>query len=619
MEAQALVPAAQYVRMSTENQEFSIANQEAVIQEYAQRHGFVVVSTYSDSGKSGVTIKHRKELRRLLHDVTSGDAQFKTILVYDVSRFGRFQDVDEAAHYEFLCRSAGIPVCYCAEQFHNDGSLASSMMKALKRTMAAEYSRELGVKVSAGQRRLTLLGYRVVGEAGYGMRRMTVSMDGQRKILLQSGEHKGIKTDRTILVPGPKEEVDGVRAIFKLAAKGRSTAKEIANELNRRRMFRTRGQPWDCDSIAALLTKEKYAGCNAYGKTTQRLSSPSLKIHRDLWVTNQNAFVPIVNKDVFDQAQAFLQRRAALRRTTDAVLIQGMKKVLAQEGRLSQRLLQKKSGFDYKTCFKRFGSMTEAYALVGYHPSARTLKFMDNFKLIEQLRYELYARLTKLFPDRVRMIRLYSQPRALQIVEIDRSVRVSVYLCRAAKNTRAGIPGWLMRIRPQEKDSLALVCTMDASFSTLLSFYLFPPLPAHFLTERMVREDTWFPAAQKLKGLDDFCDLANQIAAQPKKVDPYTSVDDILIATDTWTVIVGKESINLGPVGSAIFSMLALNAGQVVSRDRLQRCSPGKVLDTLNLNAHICTLREKLGPFGRKRILRVPKVGYMYVSPAESA
>jgi DNA invertase Pin-like site-specific DNA recombinase len=226
MEAQALVPAAQYVRMSTENQEFSIANQEAVIQDYAHRYGFVVVSTYSDSGKSGVTITHRKELRRLLHDVTSGEAQFKTILVYDVSRFGRFQDVDEAAHYEFLCRSAGIPVCYCAEQFHNDGSLASSMMKALKRTMAAEYSRELGVKVSAGQRRLTLLGYRVVGEPGYGMRRMTVSMDGQRKILLQSGEHKGIKTDRTILVPGPKEEVDGVRAIFELAAKGRSTARE---------------------------------------------------------------------------------------------------------------------------------------------------------------------------------------------------------------------------------------------------------------------------------------------------------------------------------------------------------------------------------------------------------
>src|SRR5258708_33666259 len=101
----------------------------------------------------------------------SGRAQYKSILVYDVSRWGRFQDVDEAAHYEFLCKSAGIPVRYCAEQFHNDGSLASSMMKALKRTMAAEYSRELGIKVSAGPGRPPLLGFRGVGEDGYGMAR----------------------------------------------------------------------------------------------------------------------------------------------------------------------------------------------------------------------------------------------------------------------------------------------------------------------------------------------------------------------------------------------------------------------------------------------------------------
>jgi DNA invertase Pin-like site-specific DNA recombinase len=146
MEAKPLVPAAQYVRMSTEDQQYSIANQQATIQAYAKSHGYVVASTYADAGKSGVEIKYRKELRRLLSDVMSGRAQFKTILVYDVSRWGRFQDVDEAAHYEFLCRSAGIPVRYCAEQFENDGSAASAIMKALKRTMAAEYSRELGVK-----------------------------------------------------------------------------------------------------------------------------------------------------------------------------------------------------------------------------------------------------------------------------------------------------------------------------------------------------------------------------------------------------------------------------------------------------------------------------------------
>lgn len=64
------------------------------------------------------------------------------ILVYDVSRWGRFQDADESAHYEYICKRAGIQVAYCAEQFENDGSPVSTIVKSLKRAMASEYSRE---------------------------------------------------------------------------------------------------------------------------------------------------------------------------------------------------------------------------------------------------------------------------------------------------------------------------------------------------------------------------------------------------------------------------------------------------------------------------------------------
>jgi hypothetical protein len=78
-------------------------------------------------------------------------------------------------------------------------------MKALKRTMAAEFSRELGVKVLAGQVRLAKMGYRVCGEAGLGLRRMMVSPDRCKKLLLETGGRKAIKTYRTILVPGPKK------------------------------------------------------------------------------------------------------------------------------------------------------------------------------------------------------------------------------------------------------------------------------------------------------------------------------------------------------------------------------------------------------------------------------
>lgn len=77
-------------------------------------------------------------MAQLLHDVISGNAPFKAILVYDVSRWGRFQDPDEAAHYEFVCKAADAPVHYCAETFANDGNLPNTIMKALKRAMAGE-------------------------------------------------------------------------------------------------------------------------------------------------------------------------------------------------------------------------------------------------------------------------------------------------------------------------------------------------------------------------------------------------------------------------------------------------------------------------------------------------
>ena len=134
--------AAQYVRMSTEHQQYSTENQRDIIRQYAAQRGMKIVRTYADSGKSGLRIDGRDGLKQLIHDVETGQADFRAILVYDVSRWGRFQDADESAYYEYICRRAKIEVHYCAEQFENDGSPISTIVKGVKRAMAGEYSRE---------------------------------------------------------------------------------------------------------------------------------------------------------------------------------------------------------------------------------------------------------------------------------------------------------------------------------------------------------------------------------------------------------------------------------------------------------------------------------------------
>src|SRR5437660_3736131 len=142
--------------MSTEHQRYSTENQADTIAQYAARYGFEIVRTYADNGKSGLRIEGREALRQLLSDVESGDAGFRAILVYDVSRWGRFQDADESAYYEYRCRRSGIEVRDCAEQFENDGSIASTIVKT-----------ELSTKVFAGQCRLVELGFRQGGSPGY--------------------------------------------------------------------------------------------------------------------------------------------------------------------------------------------------------------------------------------------------------------------------------------------------------------------------------------------------------------------------------------------------------------------------------------------------------------------
>jgi DNA invertase Pin-like site-specific DNA recombinase len=90
--------AAQYLRMSTDEQDYSTLNQAEAIAGYAAAHNIEVVRTYSDDARSGLQLNGRPGLKLLLSDVETGNANFDVILVYDVSRWGRFQDADESGY-----------------------------------------------------------------------------------------------------------------------------------------------------------------------------------------------------------------------------------------------------------------------------------------------------------------------------------------------------------------------------------------------------------------------------------------------------------------------------------------------------------------------------------------
>ena len=608
-----LVPAAQYLRMSTDDQQYSITNQAAAIQKFANSYGYRIVATYSDPGRSGVTLHGRLGLNALLQDVISRQAQFKAILVYDVSRWGRFQDEDEAGHYEFLCRRAGIPVRYCGEPFENNGLISNSIMKALKRSMAAEFSRELGVKVYAGQKRLAELGFRMSGLPGYGLQRCLVSTEGKRKRLLKPTERKAIKSEHVILVPGKKNEVEHVRTIFALAAE-KWTCPEIADELNRRHIKFEGDRRWRKDTVNRMLRNEKYIGSNVWGQTRTQLGRGVVRVPRDLWIRTTEAFSPLVDAGTFDRVQRLIDSRNHHPARPDEYLLRGMRRVLAREGRLTERLLEGRGIFDYRTYCKRFGSVLHAYELVGYKPPERTLKSIGNAQKLWRLRRELLKRLNKLFPRHLRTIRLPGQ-RVRHVIELNNGSRFGVSLC-TPRPPVYGKPRWLMKIQPSERGLPGLICTVSMGLDKLTNFYVVSAINEDGRFLILGESHPLLTAGEKIETLSLFYDAAIRV---PPPVREQTIVrGDVILSPRTFTITIGRKHVDLYPTGYKLLTMLLSRPDQVLSREELSLGLPGG-LERGFLTAHIVALRKQLGCY-RTRICTVVGQGYMYTThkmPAE--
>ena len=368
--------------MSSEHQQYSIANQSAAIALYAAAHRLGVIRAFVDGGKTGTTIKKRTGLQELLRIVESGMADFAEILVYDVSRWGRFPDSDESAHYEFLCKRAGISVRYCAEQFENDNSTTSNLLKALKRTMAAEYSREMSVKIFAGQKRLPSMGFWQGGPAPFGMMRQIIDQAGQPKGTPAYGEWKSISTDRVVLIPGPPEEVATIRLAYDLYTKRGKSRREIVDILNAREVLRGT-TPWNITKVRCLLIDPVYKGAYAYCKHENKFHTYKT-LPREKWQVCEKAFAGIIPEKQWTQAHVRVQEE--IKPLVDAEMLDGLRKLWKRKGRLNSDIINAAKDIPSVVAYSNhFGGINETYKLIGY-PLPKDYSFARSIRLTRRLR-----------------------------------------------------------------------------------------------------------------------------------------------------------------------------------------------------------------------------------------
>lgn len=178
-----------------------------------------------------------------------------------------------------MCKSRGIKIHYCAELFPNDDSQSSAILKTLRRTMAAEYSRDLSEKVFAGMCRLARKGFKLGGAAGYGLRRLLVDETGSPRMILEPGQRKFLTTQHVKLILGPDEEVEVVRQIYSMYLNENMTVSDITRFLNSNQVPREVRRPWNDIAVHRILSHPKYAGCTVFGRFTTKMRSDNVPVH----------------------------------------------------------------------------------------------------------------------------------------------------------------------------------------------------------------------------------------------------------------------------------------------------------------------------------------------------
>jgi DNA invertase Pin-like site-specific DNA recombinase len=513
----AIKRAAQYTRMSTEHQKYSTENQTAAISDYARLHGMTIVRTYSDKGRSGLTFNGRDALKQLIADVVAGDVPFELILVFDVSRWGRFQDADESAYYEFICRHAGVDVRYCAEPFENDGSMLATLLKNIKRLMAGEYSRELSNRIFAAKCRLTTLGFRQGGTPGYGLRRLLIDEQRKPKFQLAPGERKAIQTDRILLVPGPDHEVQVVRQIFEMFVSQRLRQTQIARVLNQKCFSNEMGRPWHYRTVHQILTNDKYIGNNVYNRESFKLRKKRIQNSPSAWVRADRSFEAIVDVSAFQAARRILDAKS--NRLSKDEMLNRLRSCFEKYGRLTGAIINNCEGMPCAvTYMNNFGTLRRAYALVGYFSSE---PFRENgvyWKAIAKRRILLQTAL-EMVRNAGMEVRLNAGGSSF-VLDGSISIAIRVITCSAHQ----GAVSWDLTLVRTSKD-ITVAARLDGDGEALLDYYLFPKSAlknkACIRLASVSRPSTKYDA-YRCKSLDSLLRLISQVKRERRKQRPRT-------------------------------------------------------------------------------------------------
>ena len=350
-----------YFRHSAQDrQENSIEIQQDQVREWAEKNGVEIIHEFMDPGKSGLTAEGRPGFQDMMENWVRKRNDFQYILCLDVSRWGRFQDIDLSAQYSAECRKYGKEVIYTTLGKPREDDPMYPVYVQFERFRAAQYSRELSDKVFRGCVKIAQQGYWAGGKPRYGFRRLLLNEARQPVQILRPGERKSIQNQRVTLALGDEREVAVVRRISHEFTVGGRHEQAIADGLNRDGIPSPGGRTWDSGKVRDILMDERYTGTMIYNRTTQKLKTPSRPNPKDKWVRTPESFERIIEPAAFAKAQEIFAERA--RFYTPDYMLEKLGTLFHSHGFVRPSLIQAMPDMPSLSIYlKHFGSMDAAF------------------------------------------------------------------------------------------------------------------------------------------------------------------------------------------------------------------------------------------------------------------
>lgn len=354
---------AYYRHSAQDRQENSVAIQQDQVRQWARENGVEIIHEFADRGKSGLTAEGRDGFNDMMENWVRARDDFQFILCLDVSRWGRFQDIDLSATYSAECKRHGKQVIYTTLGKPKENDQLYQVYVQFERFRAAQYSKELSDKVHRGCIKISQQGYWAGGKPPYGFHRLLLDESRKPVHVLAAGQRKGIQNQRVKLAAGDEGQVAAVRRIFREFTETLRSLSGIAEGLNSDGTAAPGGGAWDAGKVRRILLNEQYVGTLVYNRTTQKLKTASRPNPEGEWVRTAGAFDAIVEQATYARAQRLLAE-AALRYTPE-VMLEQLRRLLGEHEFLRPSMLRADAASPSPSTYaKRFTSLDSAYQQV---------------------------------------------------------------------------------------------------------------------------------------------------------------------------------------------------------------------------------------------------------------